>query len=76
VGGIPVLNHAFESSVPGLHFLGYMSAATFGPSMRFIYGTRFAARRVSRHLSYLGKGKARAGRFAVSQPAMQADVAT
>jgi FAD-dependent urate hydroxylase len=76
VGGIPVLNHAFESSVPGLHFLGYMSAATFGPSMRFIYGTRFAARRVSRHLSYLGKGRARAGRFAVPQPAMQADAAT
>ena len=75
VNGIPVLNHAFESSVPGLHFLGYLSAATFGPSMRFIYGTRFAARRVSRHLSHLGEGRRRAGRFAVPHPAMQADAA-
>jgi len=52
--GAPVLNRSFESSLPGLHFVGFMGAATFGPSMRFIYGTRFAAHRVSRHLSYLG----------------------
>ncbi|HJS88164.1 MAG TPA: NAD(P)-binding domain-containing protein [Acetobacteraceae bacterium] len=75
VGGIPVLNHAFESSVPGLHFLGYLSAPTFGPSMRFIYGTRFAARRVSRHLSYLGEGKKRAGQFPVPR-AVRAGAAT
>ncbi len=74
VGGIPVLNRAFESSVPGLYFVGYLSAPTFGPSMRFIYGTRFAAHRVSRHLAYLGEGSRRAGRFAVP-PAMQADAA-
>jgi FAD-dependent urate hydroxylase len=75
VGGVPVLNHAFESSVPGLHFVGYMSAATFGPSMRFIYGTRFAARRVSRYLSHLGEGRKRAEWFAVPR-AMRADAAT
>lgn len=75
VGGIPVLNHAFESSLPGLHFVGYTGAATFGPSMRFLYGTRFAAHRVSRHLSYLGEGRKQAERFAVPR-AMRADAAT
>ncbi len=74
VGGIPVLNHAFEASVPGLYFLGFMSAAAFGPSMRFLYGTRFAARRVSRHLSYLGEGGKRTKRLAAPQ-ARQADPA-
>lgn len=39
--GIPSLNRRFETSVPGLHVLGYLSAASWGPSMRFIYGTNF-----------------------------------
>ncbi|MDQ2803484.1 MAG: NAD(P)/FAD-dependent oxidoreductase [Pseudomonadota bacterium] len=71
VGGAPVLNRSFESSVPGLHFVGYLGASTFGPSMRFIYGTRFAASQVSRHLSHLGAGQQRAGRLAM-QPARRA----
>jgi hypothetical protein len=41
-----VLNKYFESSVPGLHFVGYLSAASFGPAMRFVYGCDFAARRI------------------------------
>jgi hypothetical protein len=41
-----VLNRYFESSLPGLHFVGYVSAATFGPVMRFVYGCRFAAHRI------------------------------
>lgn len=68
INGAPLLNRSFESSVPGLHFAGFMGAATFGPSMRFIYGARFAAERVSRHLSHLGEGKSRAGRVAAHQP--------
>ncbi|HEY7576534.1 MAG TPA: FAD-dependent oxidoreductase [Acetobacteraceae bacterium] len=43
---VPVLNKYFESSVPGLHFVGYLSAASFGPAMRFVYGCDFAARRI------------------------------
>lgn len=68
VNGAPMLSRSFESSVPGLHFVGFMGAATFGPSMRFIYGTRFAARQISQHLSYLGDAKQRAGRIALQQP--------
>ena len=47
-GGSPHLNAGFESSVPGLYFVGLASAATFGPLLRFVCGTEFAASRVSR----------------------------
>ncbi|MEV0532433.1 NAD(P)-binding domain-containing protein [Kitasatospora sp. NPDC050463] len=43
----PLLNAAFESSVPRLYFAGLTAAATFGPVMRFVAGTGFAARRIS-----------------------------
>jgi hypothetical protein len=46
-GGSPRLTAGFESSVPGLYFVGLASAATFGPLLRFVCGTEFAARRVS-----------------------------
>jgi thioredoxin reductase len=47
VGGSPVLGPTFESSTPGLYFTGLAAAATFGPLMRFVAGTRFAATRIS-----------------------------
>lgn len=46
-GTWPALDPGFSSSVPGLHFTGLAAAATFGPLMRFVAGTEFAARRVS-----------------------------
>lgn len=46
----PVLNQNFESSEPGLYFVGVAAANSFGPLMRFMYGVDFTARRVSRHL--------------------------
>jgi hypothetical protein len=46
----PVLSSAFESSVPGLFFTGLASATCFGPSMRFLYGAHFTARRVARRI--------------------------
>ncbi len=46
--GSPVLAAGFESSVPGLHFVGASAAASFGPLMRFIAGARYAARSVTR----------------------------
>lgn len=46
-GRSPNLRANFESSVPGLYFSGLAAAATFGPLMRFVAGTGFAARRVS-----------------------------
>jgi FAD-dependent urate hydroxylase len=48
VVGFPALNGSFESSVPGLFFAGLSSAATFGPLMRFVCGTDFAAPRLAR----------------------------
>ncbi|MER7579252.1 NAD(P)-binding domain-containing protein [Kitasatospora sp. NPDC097691] len=47
-GGAPRLTPGFESSVPGLYFTGLAAADTFGPMMRFVCGTGFAARRISR----------------------------
>ena len=48
--GFPVLDHGFESSVPGLHFLGAPAAWSFGPLMRFVAGVEFAARAVTRRI--------------------------
>lgn len=45
--GSPVLNNWFETNVPGLYFLGYTSARSFGPFYRFVVGTDAAARHVS-----------------------------
>jgi cation diffusion facilitator CzcD-associated flavoprotein CzcO len=46
-GGSPILSADFESSAPGVHFVGASAVASFGPLMRFIAGTGFAARRVT-----------------------------
>lgn len=47
----PVLSSNFESSFPGLYFVGASAANTFGPLLRFAFGARFTARRLSRHLA-------------------------
>jgi FAD-dependent urate hydroxylase len=49
--GAPLLGAGFESSVPGLHFVGAFSAASFGPVMRFVSGTPFTGRALARHLA-------------------------
>jgi predicted ATP-grasp superfamily ATP-dependent carboligase/thioredoxin reductase len=46
--GTPVLDRSFQSSVSGLHFVGYVAAGSFGPVMRFVYGADFTARRLAR----------------------------
>jgi hypothetical protein len=48
VDGYPELSAGFEASVPGLHFLGASAAGTFGPLMRFVAGTGYAARGLTR----------------------------
>lgn len=45
----PTLTADLESSVPGLYFTGSLAAPTFGPMMRFVAGTEFAAARITRH---------------------------
>ena len=47
----PVLSTYFESSVPGLYFVGAASANSFGPLARFAYGAKYTSRRLSRHLA-------------------------
>ena len=48
VTGSPVLSSTFESSVPGLYFVGLAAANSFGPVMRFAFGAAFAARTVAK----------------------------
>lgn len=43
----PKLSTNYESSVPGLHFIGYASAPSFGPVMRFVCGAPHPARRLT-----------------------------
>jgi hypothetical protein len=51
VNGYPILDKGFESTVPGLHFLGAPAAWSFGPLMRFVAGTEFAARGLVRGIA-------------------------
>jgi FAD-dependent urate hydroxylase len=50
-GQAPRLSRHFESSVPGLYFLGLAAAASFGPLVRFIAGAPFAVPRLAAHLA-------------------------
>jgi cation diffusion facilitator CzcD-associated flavoprotein CzcO len=47
----PVLSAHFETSAPGLYVIGLPAAPTFGPSLRFMYGAKFAARTLARVFS-------------------------
>ena len=49
--GFPVLNQWFESSVPGLHFVGGVAGYSFGPLCNFVAGTATSARQVARRLA-------------------------
>ena len=48
---MPVLSGKFESSVPGLYFVGPSAVNSFGPLMRFMVGAEYAAPRVARALA-------------------------
>ena len=48
--GSPVLTRGFESSVEGLHFVGSSAVYSFGPLMRFVAGTRYAARHLTQRV--------------------------
>ena len=68
-GGAPVLGPGFESSVPGLHFVGAFAAASFGPVMRFVSGTPFTGRALARHLVNRRRLLTVRGEAAASAPA-------
>jgi len=70
INGYPRLDAGFESSVPGLHFIGAPAAWSFGPLMRFVAGTEFTSRKLARRV--LGKA---AGHFREYQPCYVPDAA-
>jgi len=43
----PVLDTWFQSSVPGLYFIGYTAVRSFGPMYRFVIGADASARRIA-----------------------------
>jgi cation diffusion facilitator CzcD-associated flavoprotein CzcO len=47
-GGYPILHKGMESTVPGLHFLGAPAAWSYGPTMRFVSGSWYAATQLVR----------------------------
>jgi thioredoxin reductase len=49
--GYPVVTAGFQSSVPGLHFIGAAAAKSFGPLLYFVAGTKFASRALTGHIS-------------------------
>jgi cation diffusion facilitator CzcD-associated flavoprotein CzcO len=50
-GGYPVLRAGFESSVPGLHFVGAIAAHSYGPITRFVVASAYTGREVTRHIT-------------------------
>jgi cation diffusion facilitator CzcD-associated flavoprotein CzcO len=58
--GSPMLNHWFESSVPGLYFIGLASLRVFGPLYRFVAGCGAAAWRVASAITRGGVGRPQA----------------
>ncbi|HVR79838.1 MAG TPA: FAD-dependent oxidoreductase [Acidimicrobiia bacterium] len=50
VADYPILDGRFQSTVPGLYFVGAASGSAFGPVVRFVLGARFTARVLERQL--------------------------
>jgi thioredoxin reductase len=51
VAGMPTLTSNYETSIPGLHVVGFASAPAFGPVMRFVAGAPHPATRLAAHLA-------------------------
>lgn len=50
-GTLPLLDTSFQSSVPGLFFVGAIASYNFGPLTRFVAGTGVAARHITHRLA-------------------------
>jgi len=59
VAGAPAVGRDYQTSVPGLYVIGPAVAATMGPVMRFVFGTKHAAQTLARGIIGTG-GRARA----------------
>ncbi len=55
--GAPWLNGSFESTVPGLFFVGGLAAPTFGPRLQSLAGIPFATARVAEVLRALAQAE-------------------
>jgi thioredoxin reductase len=55
--GSPALSANFESSLPGLYFVGVSAMNSLGPVFRFACGAEYAATRVSRYLARIMPGR-------------------
>jgi FAD-dependent urate hydroxylase len=69
VANAPVVDRNFQSSVPGLYFVGAAVAPSYGPLMRFVYGARFAATTLTRHLARPARRQAGVRAFAAEEAA-------
>jgi cation diffusion facilitator CzcD-associated flavoprotein CzcO len=58
--GYPCLKAGFETSVPGLHFLGAPAAWSFGPILQFVSGTHYACHALVRCIA--GEQRVRSSR--------------
>jgi cation diffusion facilitator CzcD-associated flavoprotein CzcO len=54
VDGYPVLSTGFETTLPGLYVIGAPSAWSYGPLMRFVAGSEFAAPTLARAIRTAG----------------------
>ena len=57
LAGSPVVGRDYQSSVPGLYFMGTAVAPSMGPVMRFVFGTWHAAPVVARKLAGASGGR-------------------
>jgi thioredoxin reductase len=68
--GAPALSRNFESSVPHLYFVGTAAANSFGPMLRFVCGSEFCSRRLSRHVAgWFGQRRRSSLRMLLGLPA-------
>ncbi|WP_158554712.1 NAD(P)-binding domain-containing protein [Methylovirgula sp. 4M-Z18] len=51
VEGAPILSSNYESTTPGLYFIGPVAANAFGPVMRFVFGASHPSRRLAAYLA-------------------------
>lgn len=63
----PRLTRHFETSVPGLYFVGNGAAFSFGPLFRFVAGASYTAPALTRHLARVARS--RRARDTVAGPA-------
>ncbi|MFI0984212.1 hypothetical protein [Streptomyces exfoliatus] len=59
-GGAPEVGGLFGSSWPGLFLAGLLTAPSYGPSMRFVFGAEYTAPRLVRGVRRL-RSDARGG---------------